>query len=174
MPLTANSLPSQTPSFAVPFDAQAKFADAQTLTATGYLQVGGNPGQIDLGSSNTVNASSSAGRYVASWILNITAIDFANNDETYRFFLLGSNDVAFGNGNVECLAAHDFAAVTAGRFITPLLGASPANAPFVQSVPFVNLWQKIVYRFLRAQCVITGTTPSVTVTSWISSPGIGI
>jgi transposase len=65
-------------------------------------------------------------------------------------------------------------AVTAGRFITPLLGASPVNTPSTQVLPFTNLMQKIMYRFLRAQVVITGTTPTVTVTSWISSLGIDI
>ena len=177
MPLTANALPSQVPSFAIPYDAQAAFCSAQTLTATGFLNsIAGvvGTGQLDLGSSNLINASSSAGRYVSSWILNITAMDLSSADETYRFFLLGSNDIAFGNGNVELLAAHDFAAVTAGRFITPLLGASPVNTPSTQVLPFTNLMQKIMYRFLRAQVVITGTTPTVTVTSWISSLGINI
>src|ERR1700704_254814 len=123
MPLTANALPSQVPSFAIPYDAQAAFCSAQTLTATGFLNsIAGvvGTGQIDFGSSNLTNASSSAGRYVSSWILNITAMDLSSVDETYRFFLFGSNDVAFGNGNVELLAAHDFAAVTAGRFLPPL------------------------------------------------------
>ena len=175
MPLTANALPSQVPSFAVPYDSQAAFCSAQVITATGFLN-NLNSGLIDLGATGapSLGGVSSAGRYVSTWALNITAMDLSSNDETYRFFLLGSNDVNFANGNVELLAFHDFAAVTAGRLLTPLCGASPANPPFVQPVPFVNLWQKIVYRWLKCQVVITGTSPTVTVTSWISSLGISL
>jgi hypothetical protein len=175
MPLTANALPSQTPTFAIPYDAAASFCSAQVLTATGFLN-NLNSGLIDLGATGSpaLGSVSSAGRYVATWALQIGAMDLSSVDETYRFFLLGSNDPLFGNGNVELLGAHDFAAVTAGRFITPLLGASPQNAPFTQIVPFTNLWQKILYRYLKCQVVITGTTPSVTVTSWISSLGISL
>ena len=65
MPLAANALPSQVPTYAVPYDAQGAFSSAQVIAATGYLNsIAGvvGTGQIDLGSSNTVNASSSAGR----------------------------------------------------------------------------------------------------------------
>jgi hypothetical protein len=131
---------------------------------------------LDLGAtgSPSLGSVSSAGRYVSSWILNITSMDLSSVDETYRFFLLGSNDFNFANGNVELLGFHDFAAVTAGRLLTPLCGASPQNAPFTQIIPIVNLWQKILYRYLKCQVVITGTTPSVSVSSWITSLGISI
>jgi hypothetical protein len=175
MPLTANALPSQIPSWATPYDSQAAFCSAQTIAVTGYLN-NLNSGQIDLGATSApaLGSVSSAGRYVSSWILNVTAMDLSSVDETYRFFLLGSNDIAFGNGNVELLAAHDFAAATAGRFIPTLMGASPSNVPWTQVIPFTNLMQKITYRFLRAQVVITGTTPSVTVMSWVTSLGINL
>jgi hypothetical protein len=177
MPLLPNALPSTVPpaTFAIPFDSAAAFCSAQVLTATGFLN-NLNSGLIDLGATSNpaIGGVSSAGRYVAAWALNVPAIDFASGDETYRFFLLGSNDVNFANGNVELMAFHDFAAVTAGRLLTPLCGASPANPPFTQVVPISNLWQKILYRYLKCQVVITGTTPTVTVTSWISSLGISL
>jgi hypothetical protein len=175
MPLTANALPSTVPTWSAPFDAQAAFASAQTLTTTGFLN-NLNSGLIDLGATSNpaIGGVSSAGRHLSSWILNITAMDLSSGDETYRFFLFGSNDVAFASGNVELLAMHDFASVSAGRLLTPLLGASPANAPLVQIIPFTNLWQKITYRYLKSQVVITGTTTTVTVSSWISSLGISL
>ena len=174
MPLTANALPSTVPSFALPYDSQAAFANAQVITSTGYLN-NINSGQIDLGATGSPSSGSisSAGRYVSTWALNITNLALLTN-ETYQFSLFGSNDVTFGNGNVELLAMHDFATVTAGRFIPTLLGASPVNTPFTQAVPFTNLMQKILYRFLRCRVVIAGGAPTVTVTSWISSSGIDI
>ena len=177
MPLVANPIPSQTPTFALPFDRQAAFCEAQTLIATGFLN-NLNSGQIDLGGVVSVPSGagpgSGAGRYTTAWVLNITAMDFASNDERYQFALLGSNDVNFGNGNVELLAFHDFCPVTTFRLITPLLGGSPVNVPFTQPIPFTNMMQKIVYRYLKCQVVIAGTSPSVTVTSWVTSPALAM
>src|SRR6187402_98158 len=106
MPLTANTVPSQVPFFATPFDAQNAFTSAQVIAVTGYLN-NLNSGQLDLGGASP---SSGAGRSMGMWCLDITNIDMSSNDESYKFCLFGSNDVAFGNGNVELLAYHDFAA----------------------------------------------------------------
>lgn len=170
MALTANTIPSQVPFYATPFDAQLAFTSAQVIAATGYLN-NLNSGQIDLGSSNP---SSGAGRTDGMWVIAVSAIDFSSVDETYKFHLFGSNDVAFGNGNVELLAFHDLAAVTAGRQVATILGATPAIPPTGLAgtffkLPFTNLMQRIVYRYLRSYVVISGTTPTVTVTSWVSS-----
>jgi hypothetical protein len=173
MALTANTVPSQVPFYATPFDAQNAFTSAQTLTATGYLN-NLNSGQLDLGSALP---TSGAGRTTGMWCLDITAIDVSSNDESYKFCLFGSNNVAFTNGDVELLAFHDFAAVTAGRQVATILGASPAIPPTgaagtILQIPFTNLMQRIVYRYLRSYVVIAGTTPSVTVTSWVSHAGV--
>jgi hypothetical protein len=110
---------------------------------------------------------SGVGRKEGIWVINGTAIDFSSGDETYRLHLLGSNDVAFGNGNVDLLAFQDFAAASAGRIIATLLGASLA-APSVCYVPFVNLKQKLLYRYARCRLVAGGATPSITLSTWLS------
>jgi hypothetical protein len=173
MALTANALPSQVPTISAPFDSQAAFGPAQTLTATGYLQLAGNPAQLDLGGAGPF-AGGSVGLTRGMWVLNITAIDISSGDETYKFNLLGSNDVAFGNSNVELLAMHDFAAVSAGRQIPSILGASPTIPPaghggVLVYLPWMNFMQRICYRYVRCYLVAGGTTPSVTVTSWLSN-----
>jgi hypothetical protein len=178
MALTANPLPSQVPTIAAPFDAAMAFARAQTLVATGYVN-NLNSGQLDLGSSGVegVTGDEGAGRLDATLVMSITAMDFSSNDESYWFALLGSNDAAFGNGNVEVLAFHDFAAVTAGRVIPTLLGASPAipwlaGSGTLVHMPFMNMMQRLLYRYLRLRCIIAGTTPSVTLSAWVSSLGV--
>jgi hypothetical protein len=158
MALTANTLPSAVPYYATPFDAQNAMASAQTLVATGYMT-----NQLDIG----------AGRVTGMWATDFSALDVSSGDETYRFFLLGSNDVAWGNGNVEVLTFFDIAAATAGRIIATILGASPAipmagRAGMLQQKPFNNLSLGIVYRYVRGYAVIGGTTPTVTLTSWLS------
>lgn len=175
MALTANAIPSQVTTFPCPYDATLAFASAQTLTATGYIN-NLNSGQLDLGGGAPVSA---AGRTDFIWSMDITACDFASGDETYKLHLFGSNDVAFGNGNVELLAFHDLAAVTAGRQVATILGASPTIPPTnlggtIIQLPATNLMQRIYYRYLRAYAVIGGTTPSITLTSWISRAGIDV
>ncbi|MDI3563555.1 hypothetical protein [Bradyrhizobium sp. Arg816] len=173
MALTANTIPSQITTFPCPYDAMLAFCSAQTLTATGYFN-NLNSGQIDLGGSAPVSA---AGRTDFIWSMDITACDFSSADESYKLHLFGSNDVAFGNGNVELLAFHDLAAVTAGRQVATILGASPTIPPTnlggtIIQLPATNLMQRIYYRYLRMYLVAAGTTPSITLTSWISRANV--
>lgn len=174
MALTALTLP-QVGSYRCPWDAMTAFTDTQTLTATGYLN-NLNSGLIDLGGSNPVSA---VGRVDAVWNVDITAIDVSSGDETYWLALLGSNDSAFGNGNVELLAFHDLAAASSGRVIATLLGVTPAIpsigvAGSFLKIPFCNLMQGIAYRWLKCRAVIGGTTPTITMTSWISKAQIDV
>lgn len=175
MALTANLIPSQVTTFTCPYDAMTAFCSAQTLTATGYFN-NLNSGQLDLGGAAPVSA---AGRTDFVWSMDITACDVSSNDESYKLNLFGSNDVAFGNGNVELLAMHDLAAVTAGRQVATILGASPTIPPTnlggtIIQLPATNLMQRIYYRYLRMYLVAAGTTPSITLTSWISRANINV
>jgi hypothetical protein len=175
MALTANLIPSQVTTFPCPYDAMTAFCSAQTLTATGYFN-NLNSGQLDLGGAAPVSA---AGRTDFVWSMDITACDVSSNDESYKLNLFGSNDVAFGNGNVELLAMHDLAAVTAGRQVATILGASPTIPPTnlggtIIQLPATNLMQRIYYRYLRMYLVAAGTTPSITLTSWISRANINV
>lgn len=168
MALTANTVPSQVPFFVAPYDAQLAFTSAQVIAATGYLN-NLNSGQIDFGGANP---SSGAGRKEGLWVLDITAIDVVTGDESYTFHLFGSNDVAFGNGNVEILQSQNFGGAT-GRSVATIVGASPAMPPTglagtICQFPFTTLRQRIVYRYVRCYLVVGGTTPTITVTSWLS------
>jgi hypothetical protein len=175
MALTANSIPSQIATFPCPYDATLAFCSAQQLTATGYFN-NLNSGQIDLGGGNPVSA---AGRTDFIWNIDISQMDETTTDETYHLHLFGSNDAAFGNGNVELLAFHDFAAVSADRLVATILGASPSVPPTglagtLVQIPATNLMQRIYYRYLRMYAVLGGTTPIITATSWISRAGIDV
>jgi hypothetical protein len=169
MALTALTIPSQPSLYKAPYDALTAFTSAQTITATGYLN-NLNSGLLDLGGSNPVSA---AGRTEMLWTVDITAVNMVTTDEFYRFALLGSNDGAFGNGNVELLDFFDIAALTANRQISTILGASPAIPPSGRAGTLFqrlvsNLQQEILYRYVKAYVVVGGTSPSVTVTSWLS------
>lgn len=173
MALTASLIPSQVTTFPCPYDATLAFCSAQTVTATGYLN-NLNSGLLDLGGGAPISA---AGRTDFIWNLLITAANFATADESYTFRLLGSNDAAFGNGNVELLAMHDIAATAALRNLATILGATPTIPPVnlagtLFQLPATNLMQRIYYRYIKAHMVAVGTGPSVAVTSWISRANI--
>lgn len=174
MALTANSIPSQITPFIAPYDAMLAFCSAQNLTATGYFN-NLNSGQIDLGGGNPVSA---AGRTDFIWTTDISVLDETTGDETYKLCLFGSNDVAFGNGNVELLAFHDLGA-SANRVVATILGTSPTIPPVglagtLIQLPATNLMQRIYYRYLRMYAVLAGTTPIITATSWISRAEIDV
>lgn len=169
MALTANARPSQVPELIAPYDAQLAFTAAQVVVATGYLN-NLNSGIIDFGGANP---SSGAGRKEGVWALNITAVDMATTDEVYQFSLVGSNDVAFGNGNVELLAFHDLAALAANRIVPTIMGATPAIPPTGMagtriSIPFTTLMQRIVYRWVKCYVTLPAAGSSITVSSWLS------
>lgn len=123
MALTANTLPSIQPHFTVPLDNLMQFSSAQTLTSTGYF--------------NDENAvvTLGEGRFTGMLALDITAIDVASGDETYKICLFGSNDSAFGNGNVDLLAFHDFAAASAGRQVATILAPRRRSRPRTGPAP---------------------------------------
>src|ERR1700691_1905161 len=160
MALTALAIPSQITTFPCPFDALLAFTSAQTITATGYLN-NLNSGQLDLGGPNPVSA---VGRTDGIWNIDITALNVATGDESYTLRLLGSNDVAFGNGNVELLEQYDIAATAALRNLANICGINPTVPPtglagMIIQKPFTNLCMRIYYRYLRAHLVVVGTGP---------------
>jgi lysophospholipase L1-like esterase len=160
MALTANALPSIPGNFALPIDASMQFASAQTLTYTAYAN-NVNSVAVDLG----------LGRFDSMLALNITALDVSSGDETYVLHLLGSNDIAFGNGNVESLAVHDFGK-SAHRIINTILGDNPTIPPTglvgsILALPFTTLMQGVIYRYAKCYAVLAGTTPSITLSAWI-------
>ncbi|MCK1718868.1 hypothetical protein [Bradyrhizobium sp. 141] len=161
MALTNNTLPSIVPEFTLPLDNLTQFCSAQTITATGYF--------------NDENAvvTLGEGRFTGMLALDITALDVASGDETYKICLFGSNDNAFGNGNVDMLAFHDFAAASAGRQVATILAPSPTIPPTgragsIIAIPFTNVMQGFVYKYAKLYGVLGGTSPSITMTAWIT------
>lgn len=161
MALTQSPLPSVVPDWDVPFDVATAFANGQTITATGYVNA--IQTQVDIG----------VGRWIGKLNVDLSALKVSAADETYRLFLLGSNDAAFGNGNVEVLAAQDWAAVSAGRLVPTIAPASVAVPTTGKSasrftVPVTNQRGIFVFRYLQLYAVLGGTSPSMTLAAWLA------
>jgi hypothetical protein len=161
MAITASTLPAVVPNYVVPREPSLELCSAQVATATGRLD--NVNAVVDIG----------GGRKTGMLALDISAAFFGSSDEYYRFFLFGSNDITFANGNVELLAANDFSNAVATRIVPTILGASPTipdagRGGTLHVQPFTNLKQGIIYSYLKLYLVTSGTTPSVTVTAWVS------
>ena len=164
MPLSNPTLPTSLMEYSrsIPFDNATAFAQNQTLTATGYLN--NIQTQVDIG----------PGRFTGYLVLELSALDLSSLDETYRLYLLGSNDSTWTNGNIDTLATQDFAATTAGRMVPTICPASNAVPGTGQNsnrfmVPFTNQRGKFIFRYMQLYAVLGGTTPSITGNAWISA-----
>lgn len=159
MALTKTLLPVNAPTNAVPFDAAGSFGLGLTLTASGYAV--SQTGFITMG----------PGRMQGNWRLDISAAAMGSANEFYQFFLLGSNDATFTNGNIDIIGMYDIAATAALRDLPTIAAASPtvpdvglAASSFV--IPFSNQRDQFVYEFINLYCNLGGTSPSVTFSSW--------
>ena len=114
------------------YDNLLLLKDAGAVTASGAATVAAQARVLDLG----------LGRFEARAIIDASAVDTADANETYRVAIQGSNDPAFGSGVVELGA-------------TTVTGAGRSEARFT-SQP-----NDVIYRYVRAFLTLTGTTPSI-------------
>jgi len=145
------------------FDVNLLLADgAAAQTATGYAQVGGANGILDLGGNQGVTPLQQA-RIDACCIVDVTAIDISSGNETYKLMILVSNDPAFGAGNVEQAGG-----ITLGK------GASRDGINMKDSVigryeiPFATQIAGTIYEYAALYVVCGGTTPSITTLSFVA------
>lgn len=122
-----------------PFDVAMLLHDgAAAVTATGNGQVGGSARIFDTESTTAVIA-----RWPAVAVVNVTALDLADTNETYVAVIEGSNDAAFGSGN-------------------EILAQKPITRTGRHVIPFVNFQAGTGFRYLRERWILGGTTPSIT------------
>ena len=160
MALTKNPLPTIAPTRALPVDMLSAFSLAQVIAASGYLQ------------NANLQVSAGPGRMEGYWVIDILSANMGTGDEFYQFFLLGSNDIAFGNGNVESLAAHDVGAAASVRALPTICAATPTIPdPGLNStrhvIPFQNQMGSYVFNYLQCYVKMGGTGPTITCSSWL-------
>ena len=166
MALTKSTLPGLPPTIASPYDTLQAFALSQTITTSGY--------------ANNVNTQLNIGpgRFDGIWTINVTAVYMTSSDESYKLYLLGSNDQAWGSGNIDILAAYDIAATAGLRTLATICAATPAIPPTGLTAmrivrPFLNQTDAYVFQYQQMYVATAGTTPSITLSSWISSDELG-
>lgn len=121
------------------FDVDLQMKDAGAITASAAALVGGVARVLDLG----------AARWEGVLVINTTARDIADGNETYSIQIELSNAVGFGSGNEVFVQI-------------------PITALGRVEVPFVNQKYGTGYRYARLNSVLAGTSPSINYTAYAS------
>jgi hypothetical protein len=166
MAITANPLPAQWPDFTLPVDASLQFASAQTITASGY--VNNAAAQLAVG----------PGRFDGFLAVNVTALFNTTGDEYYQLGLLGSNSSSFANGTAALLTMFDIATVATAGWLATVTGIYPTIPPagragWLRAQPFTNyIGGGYAFQYLKLYCLMGGTTPSITLSAWLTEARI--
>lgn len=135
-------------------DADLQLEDGDgAITSSAAGAVGGSAKIVDLGEDVRIRGDV---------VIDISAIDHTNDDETYELIVQGSTSATFADTIVN-LASLNTNAAGAG-----VGGADvePASGRYVLGVS--NLFNSTLYRYLRINAVVGGTTPSVTYKAWLA------
>lgn len=162
------------------FDANMGISDAAAAyAASGYAQYAGADGIVDFGGNQNVTITLPAIADVASLkpqqaridavcVIDVTAIKTSAGNELYKLCLVGSNDPAFGAGNVALLGmlelgnpAFDYA----NGFVTPAPAAVGGSR---YEVLFAAEQNNVKYEYAKLYNAISGTLPSITYRAFIA------
>ncbi len=123
------------------YDNLLLLKDAGAVTSSGAAQVSSVARVIDLGAAFAGNVRA---------IIDNSALDTADANETYRVDVQGSNDITFASGVV----------VLGSVTVTVASARNEAS--------FSNAQGDTVYRYVRAYHTLAGTTPSINYTAFIA------
>ena len=135
---------------------------AAAYTATGFAQANGANGILDLGGNQGTNPQELA-RMDACLICDVTALKITAGNETYKMIVLGSNDPAFGAGNVVMLSE-----IEIGKGVS-LDGYDMADSVIGRyEQMFTNQAAGTIYEFIALYLVIAGTAPSINLSAFMA------
>lgn len=125
------------------FDSALKFKDAGLIAADAAATIGGSAAAAiqDFGDA----------RVAGVMILSVSAIEVASTDELYRVIVQGSTTSGFTAGTIENLAELTLGATAARP------GAAITSTPGRYELPFHNVQDDIVYRYVRVYTDVAGT-----------------
>lgn len=122
-----------------PYDASMLLHDgAAAVTSSAAGLVGGSARVFD-----TESTTSPVGRFPLAVVINVSALDLADTNETYDLIVEGSNSATFASGNQQ-------------------LGSIVVAATGRYTLLVDNEQGGTVYRYIRIRAVLAGTTPSIT------------
>ena len=122
------------------YDHELRLKDAGLIAADGAAQVGGSDKILDLGAS----------RVDGRVIIDVTAIEVATGDESYRIKTQFSNSATFASGVIGGPQLH------LGDS-SVLIGESADSVVGRYELPFTNEINGTTYRYMRLYTDVAGT-----------------
>lgn len=106
----------------------------------------------------------------AELVLDVSAIEVATTDESYRVMLQGSPDAAFTAGTIAVLADVVLGASASLAKVLGLQGFSDTVGRHI--VPFRNEKNGTVYPYVRIRTIVVGTIATgMNFSAWIAKDG---
>jgi len=137
------------------FDALLEFQASVTDTTSDNSSV------LDLGAIGAGDNEDGVADFGGDVVIDISAIIINDNNESYTFTVVGSDNTDFTTGDQEDLQSMEVGALEillgdvdsdTGRYILPIRNKRNTRS----------------YRFIRVELVISGTTPSITWSAFLS------
>lgn len=136
------------------FDSQTQLSDQSgAITASAAAQVGGSNQIIDFGLNTRIDAQV---------IIDVSAIDIASTDEAYCFMIQGSASSSFASG------IKNLGEMTIGATAGAGMGGAADSLIGRYEFGITNEQADVMYRYVRLYRLISGTTPSITSTAFLS------
>lgn len=141
-------------------DINLFFSDnAAAYTASGYLQVGGANGVLDLGGNQSTTPAQQA-RIDAIAIFDVTAITVSGTN-TYQLDIVLSNDPAFLTGNVIA------AGIQLGKGTSLRISGQSDSVTGRYEVGFTNQLAGTIYEYLQVY-LTAANSPSISILGFIA------
>lgn len=140
-----------------PLDAETLFCEDLTLAASDVVQKDAADRILKIG----------RGRNDFSWVVDVSAIEIASNDEVYTFLLQGSNSATFASGIVNLamlqLGATEVLLGGAGDSVVGRYMLGVANDMLAD------------YDYVRLNVIIAGTIAvGITFSSWLTKTHVPV
>ncbi len=144
------------------FDINLQFSDgAAAITASGYTQSGGAQAILDLGGNQSTSPVQQS-RIDAVAVCDVTALDIASGNETYKIIVVGSNDPSLLTGNVI------LGEVMIGKGASLDVANCADSVTGRYEVMFSTNAAGSLYEYVSVYVACGGTTPSITLSGFIA------
>ena len=135
--------------------------NAAPYTTTGYLQVGGANQILDLGGNQGTSPVQQA-RMDCVAVIDVTALKISSGNETYKFYVVVSNDPGLATGNVVAGGAE------VGKGASLDIPNAGDNVTGRLEIMFSNNVAGSIYEYVGVYLAVGGTTPSISVEAFLA------
>lgn len=144
------------------FDANLVLSDnAAAYTANGFAQAGGANAILDLGGNQGVTPTQLA-RIDAVAVVDVTAIDIASGNETYKLVIVGSNSPSLASNCVE------LGGIQIGKGASLEIANGQDNVTGRYEIGFCNQVAGALFQYIALAIVVAGTTPSINIEAFVA------